>query len=81
MPTSCKDRILRILSYIHDNPSAQAMRRIRLHRAAIMLVQSQLPIDRIAADCGYPNSVSFVLTHKGPYSGMVATYKMLFGGW
>ncbi len=90
MPACYQDRILRVLTYIHDNPGgdlsldqladvaamsrfhwhrvframtgetcAQAVRRIRLHRAATWLVQSDLPIDRIAVNCGYPNAASF----------------------
>jgi AraC family transcriptional regulator len=90
MQNSYEDRILRVLSYIHDNPAgdlsldtladvaamsrfhwhrvyramtgetcAQAVRRVRLHRGSIWLVQSDRTIDQIATDCGYPNSASF----------------------
>ena len=38
---------------------AAAVRRIRLHRAACWLVQRDLPIDRIARDCGIENVQSF----------------------
>ena len=90
MPATYEDRILRVLTYIHDNPGgdlsldrladvaamsrfhwhrvframtgetcAQAVRRVRLHRAAIWLVNSNQAIDRIALNCGYPNAASF----------------------
>ncbi len=38
---------------------AQAVRRIRLHRAAAMLVQTDRPIPEISAACGYPSPSSF----------------------
>lgn len=90
MPPSYNTRILRVLTYIHDNPGgdlsldrladvaamsrfhwhrvframtgetcAQAVRRVRLHRAAVWLVQSDQSIAQIAHDCGYPNAASF----------------------
>jgi AraC family transcriptional regulator len=99
MPASYEDRILRVLSYIHDNLSgdmsldqladvaamsrfhwhrvframtgetcAQAVRRMRMHRAAALLVQSDEPIEQVARDCGYPNAVSFARTFQDTYS-------------
>ena len=97
-PASYEDRVLRVLSYIHDNPGgdlsldqladvaamsrfhwhrvfhamtgetcAQAVRRIRLHRAAILLVQSDAPLDDVAAQCGYPNRSSFARAFDAAY--------------
>ncbi|MCK8464500.1 AraC family transcriptional regulator [Aliiroseovarius sp. S1339] len=85
-----EDRLLRVLTYIHDNPDgdlsldqladvaamsrfhwhrvfhamtgetcAQAVRRMRLHRAAGRLVREDTPVEVIARDCGYPNPRSF----------------------
>ncbi|MBV1896085.1 MAG: AraC family transcriptional regulator [Rhodobacteraceae bacterium] len=99
MPASYEDRILRVLSYIHDNPNgdmsldrladvaamsrfhwhrvframtgetcAQAVRRVRMHHAAVLLVQSELEIEQIALECGYPNAVSFARTFQDAYA-------------
>jgi len=38
---------------------AQAVRRVRLHRGSIWLVQSDRTIDQVATDCGYLNTASF----------------------
>lgn len=85
-----EDRLLRVLTYIYDNPAgdlsldrladeaamsrfhwhrvframtgetcAQAVRRMRLHRAAVWLVQTDRSVDQIAGDIGYPNTASF----------------------
>lgn len=54
-------RLRRVLRYIHDNPDgnlsldAQAVRRMRMYRASIWLVQTGDPIEHIAARCGYGN--------------------------
>jgi AraC family transcriptional regulator len=99
MPATYEDRILRVLTYIHDNldgdmsldqladvaamsrfhwhrvframtgeTCAQAVRRVRMHRAAVFLVQSDQPIDQIALKCGYPNADSFARTFQDTYS-------------
>ncbi len=38
---------------------AQAVRRIRLHRAACWLVQQDWPVKMVAARCGFDNVASF----------------------
>jgi len=106
MPTSYEDRILRVLSYIHDNPGgdlsldrladeaamsrfhwhrvfraisgetcAQAVRRIRLHRAAVLLVQSDKPLGQVAAECGYPNPASFARAFAVAYGSRPGNYR------
>ena len=106
MPTSYEDRILRVLTYIHDNPAgdmsldrladeaamsrfhwhrvfhaitgetcAQAVRRVRLHRAAVLLVQTDQPVERIAATCGYPNPVSFARAFGDGFGLRPAAYR------
>lgn len=90
MPYTYEDRLMRVLTYIHDNldgdlsldrladeaamsrfhwhrvyramtgeTCAQAVRRIRLHRAASALIKTDLSVDRISQTFGYPNSKSF----------------------
>ncbi len=98
MATSYEDRILRVLTYIHDHPDgdlsldaladvaamsrfhwhrvfraltgetcAQAVRRIRLHRAAFQLVRSENPVSDIAQAVGYPNPNSFIRAFTEAY--------------
>ena len=90
MPVDYEKRTLRVIEYIHDNPTgdlsldaladvaamsrfhwhrvfrnmtgetcAQAVKRIRMHRASIALVQSDQAIAEIAAQVGYPQLASF----------------------
>jgi AraC family transcriptional regulator len=106
MPASYEDRILRVLSYIHDNPGgemsldrladeaamsrfhwhrvframtgetcAQAVRRVRLHRAAILLVQGDRPVAQVAADCGYPNPASFARAFACAYGSRPGAFR------
>jgi len=106
MPASYEDRILRVLSFIHDNPDgdlsldrladeaamsrfhwhrvframtgetcAQAVRRIRLHRAAVMLVQSDKPLGQVAGECGYPNPASFARAFAVVYGSRPGNYR------
>lgn len=106
MATSYEDRVLRVLSYIHDHPAgdlsldaladvaamsrfhwhrvfraitgetcAQAVRRIRLHRAASWLVQSDKPVAEIAAGIGYPNPKSFARAFSEAYGSTPAEFR------
>ncbi len=106
MATSYEDRVLRVLSYIHDHPvgdlsldalsdvaamsrfhwhrvfraitgetCAQAVRRIRLHRAASCLVQSDEPVAQIAANTGYPNPKSFARAFSEAYGSTPAEFR------
>lgn len=103
MPASYEDRLMRVLTYIHDNPAgdlsldrlvdqaamsrfywhrvframtgetcAQAVRRMRMFRAAEQLVQSRGPPDQIAAAVGYSNPNSFARTFADSF-GMTPT--------
>ncbi len=49
----------RVFRAMTGETTANAVRRVRLHRASIALVQTTLPIARIARDHGYPNTASF----------------------
>ena len=106
MSNSYEDRILRVLSYIHDNPAgdlsldtladvaamsrfhwhrvframtgetcAQAVRRIRLHRASIWLVNDDRSIDQIATDIGYPNTASFARAFAEMFGARPASFR------
>ena len=106
MVTRYEDRVLRVLTYIHDNPAgdlsldaladvaamsrfhwhrvfraltgetcAQAVRRLRLHRAATWLLQSDRPVPQIAAEIGYPNLKSFTRAFSQAYGRSPATFR------
>ena len=106
MATSYEDRVLRVLTYIHDNPAgdlsldtladvaamsrfhwhrvfraitgetcAQTVRRIRLHRAACWLMQSDKPVATIATDIGYPNLKSFARAFTEAYGSSPAAFR------
>ncbi|OUS36268.1 AraC family transcriptional regulator [Rhodobacterales bacterium 56_14_T64] len=49
----------RVFRAMTGETCAQAVRRIRLHRGSIWLVQSNRTMDQVATDCGYPNTASF----------------------
>ena len=106
MATSYEDRMLRVLTYVHDNPAgdlsldaladvaamsrfhwhrvfraltgetcAQAVRRIRLHRAATWLVRSDRAINDIAVSVGYPNPTSFARAFSESYGSSPAAFR------
>ncbi|WP_298849379.1 GyrI-like domain-containing protein [uncultured Ruegeria sp.] len=106
MAASYEDRVLRVLTYIHDNPAgdlsldaladvaamsrfhwhrvfraltgetcAQAVRRIRLHRAATCLVRSDRAIPDIALSVGYPNPISFSRAFSEAYGSSPAAFR------
>lgn len=49
----------RVFRAITGETCAQAVRRLRLHRASIWLVQSHRSLSQVAAEVGYPNITSF----------------------
>ncbi len=106
MATSYEDRILRVLTYIHDHPDgdlsldaladvaamsrfhwhrvfraltgetcAQAVRRIRLHRAAVQLVRSDNSVSQVAHSVGYPNPNSFIRAFTEAYGSSPAAFR------
>ena len=106
MAANYEDRMLRVLTYVHDNPAgdlsldaladvaamsrfhwhrvfraltgetcAQAVRRIRLHRAATWLVQSERAISDIAVSVGYPNPTSFARAFSEAYGSSPAAFR------
>lgn len=54
---------------------AQAVRRIRMHRASIWLVQSQDGIAQIATRVGYPNVHSFTRSFRAAYGLSPAAFR------
>lgn len=57
----------RVFHAITGETCAQAVRRIRLHRAATALVKNDDPVDQIATRFGYPNQKSFARAFRETY--------------
>lgn len=49
----------RVFRAVTGQTAAQAVRRVRLYRASVALVQTDAALVRIARDVGYPNVASF----------------------
>ncbi|NRB00743.1 MAG: AraC family transcriptional regulator [Rhodobacteraceae bacterium] len=106
MSTSYEKRLLRVVEYIHDNPTgdlsldaladvaamsrfhwhrvfhamtgetcAEAVRRVRLHKAAFLLVQTDTPIDRVARDTGHSGLQAFGRVFKKSYGLSPASFR------
>ncbi|WP_418594877.1 AraC family transcriptional regulator [Ponticoccus sp. (in: a-proteobacteria)] len=58
---------------------AQAVRRIRAHRAACWLVQTDWPLETIAARAGYDNAQSFARTFKAQFAMTPAAFRKAGG--
>ncbi|WP_170765590.1 AraC family transcriptional regulator [Ruegeria lacuscaerulensis] len=65
----------RVFRAITGETCAQAVRRIRLHRAACWLVQSEKPVATIATDIGYPNLKSFARAFSEAYGSSPAAFR------
>ncbi len=65
----------RVFRAITGETCAQAVRRLRLHRAATWLVQSETPVPQIAADVGYPNLKSFARAFSEAYGSSPAAFR------
>lgn len=58
----------RVFRAITGETAAQAVRRMRMHRAAVALVQTDQPPDQIARAVGYPNPASFTRAFTDCYA-------------
>ncbi len=58
----------RVFHAMTGETCAQAVRRLRAHRAAVWLVQSDLPWGEIAQRCGYDNPQSFARVFRSLYT-------------
>nr|WP_170682100.1 AraC family transcriptional regulator [uncultured Ruegeria sp.] len=65
----------RVFRAITGETCAQAVRRIRLHRAACWLVQSDKPVAQVATDIGYPNLKSFARAFSEAYGSSPAGFR------
>ncbi|MBF9030784.1 helix-turn-helix domain-containing protein [Rhodobacterales bacterium HKCCE3408] len=57
----------RVFTAMTGETCAQAVRRVRLHKAAAALVRTDRPIAEIAAEVGYPNLASFSRAFERAY--------------
>lgn len=65
----------RVFRAMTGETTAQSVRRVRLHRASIALVQTTLPVARIARDYGYPNVASFARAFTDHYAATPAAFR------
>ncbi len=65
----------RVFRAMTGETCAQAVRRLRLHRAATWLVLGDNPVSRIAADVGYPNQKSFARAFSDAYGSSPAAFR------
>lgn len=65
----------RVFAAIMGETAANAVRRMRLHRAAVALVQGNQPIADIARDVGYPNLASFSRAFSDAYLARPAAFR------
>jgi AraC family transcriptional regulator len=65
----------RVFRAMTGETCAQAVRRLRLHLAAVRLVQSDQPIAALAAGCGYPNAAAFARAFNDAYGCSPAAFR------
>ncbi|NOD75674.1 MULTISPECIES: GyrI-like domain-containing protein [unclassified Ruegeria] len=65
----------RVFRALTGETCAQAVRRVRLHRAATWLVQSDKAISDIALSVGYPNPSSFARAFSEAYGSSPAAFR------
>ncbi|WP_239479530.1 GyrI-like domain-containing protein [Actibacterium sp. 188UL27-1] len=65
----------RVFHAMTGETCAQATRRIRLHRGACWLVQTQGEVSEIARKCGYENTQSFVRAFREKYGLTPAAFR------
>lgn len=57
----------RVFTAIMGASPAQIIRSVRMHKATMLLVRTDLPVPKIAAQVGYPNARSFTRAFKDAY--------------
>ena len=65
----------RVFHAMTGETTAQAVRRMRLHRAAVALVQGNLPLAGLAQQVGYPNLASFCRAFSESYLTTPAAFR------
>lgn len=67
----------RVFQALTGETCAQAVRRIRLFRAATWLINSDLPVTQVAASVGYPNIQSFTRAFNDRFGMPPATFRTM----
>jgi AraC family transcriptional regulator len=65
----------RIYHALHGETIAATVRRLRLHRGAGYLANTQLPVAQVARRCGYPNVQSFARAFRADYALSPSQYR------
>jgi AraC family transcriptional regulator len=65
----------RIYRAARGETAAETVRRMRMHQAALLLTQSDMPIGKITKDCGYANTQSFTRLFKSYYGKPPASFR------
>ena len=68
----------RIYHAMQGETAAEAVRRLRLHRAAVELITGELPVPRIARRAGYGSQEAFTRAFKAAYGVPPARYRASF---
>ncbi|MDB5659591.1 MAG: AraC family transcriptional regulator [Cypionkella sp.] len=65
----------RVFHALMGETASQAVRRMRMYRAAVALVQTKAPLAKIARAVGYPNLASFTRSFADSYGVPPATFR------
>jgi AraC family transcriptional regulator len=65
----------RIFHALQGETVAESVRRMRLHRAALELIEKETPIARIAARAGYGSQAAFTRAFRSAYGAPPAAYR------
>ncbi|WP_309664541.1 AraC family transcriptional regulator [Tabrizicola sp.] len=65
----------RVFRAMTGETTAQTVKRMRMHRAAVALVRENTPVARIASDVGYPNTASFARAFAEIYRSSPAAFR------
>ena len=70
----------RIYHALQGETVAESVRRMRLHRAALDLIDGAVPVARIAARAGYGSQAAFTRAFRSAYGAPPATYRAAASG-
>jgi AraC family transcriptional regulator len=70
----------RIYHALQGETVAESVRRMRLHRAALDLIDGSVPIARIAARAGYGSQAAFTRAFRSAYGAPPAAYRVSASG-
>jgi AraC family transcriptional regulator len=68
----------RIYRFMRGETVTETVRRLRLHRAAVDLIEGQMPVTRIARRAGYASQEAFTRAFKAAYGIPPARYRASF---